>query len=306
MKIQIPDALKAELPTNLWGKVLHATPVVMTVIATMLAGLSSGEMTRAQYDRSVATQQQTKAGDQWGFYQAKRLRGSSQAATLDLLANLAEVHPLDPAAVLAAAGASADSPGTRAALDLLVAGQLPVLPEAPAPDPKITAAIKFIEHSPSNEALAAELNDVTDGALATELREAQGRSAEIDARVAPVEQSIQALETALERNRAGHPALNRDFAAARIHFSVRRYESEARLNQYIASLYELQVRKSNLSADRHIHRSQRFFYGMLAAQVGVIAATFAIAARKRSLLWSLAAAAGVGAVTFAAYAFLFL
>ena len=32
------------------------TPVVMTVIATVLAGLSSSEMTKAQYHRSVAGQ----------------------------------------------------------------------------------------------------------------------------------------------------------------------------------------------------------------------------------------------------------
>ena len=47
MKTTIPEPLKADLPQTKWGKVLGATPVVMTVIATMLAGLSSSEMTRA-------------------------------------------------------------------------------------------------------------------------------------------------------------------------------------------------------------------------------------------------------------------
>ena len=75
-KATIPDALKADLPQTKWGKVLATTPVVMTVIATLLAGLSSGEMIRAQYDRSLAAQQQSKAGDQWGYFQAKRLRAA--------------------------------------------------------------------------------------------------------------------------------------------------------------------------------------------------------------------------------------
>jgi hypothetical protein len=81
-------------------------------------------------------------------------------------------------------------------------------------------------------------------------------------------------------------------------------DAEARLNQTIGNLSEVQVRRSNLSADRHYARSQRFFYGMLAAQAAVIIATFASAARKRNLLWALAAAAGVAAIAFAIYVYL--
>ena len=61
-----------------------------------------------------------------------------------------------------------------------------------------------------------------------------------------------------------------------------------------------------LVADRHSERSQRFFYGMLAAQLAVIMATFAIAARQRSLLWAVAAGAGVIAVLFAGYVYLYV
>ena len=59
-KIVIPDELKKDLPQSNWGKVLGATPIIMTVIATMLAGLASSEMTKAQYDRSFAAQLQSK------------------------------------------------------------------------------------------------------------------------------------------------------------------------------------------------------------------------------------------------------
>jgi hypothetical protein len=61
-----------------------------------------------------------------------------------------------------------------------------------------------------------------------------------------------------------------------------------------------------LSAARNHRRSQRFFYGMLAAQTGVIISTLAIAARKRNLLWTLAAIAGVTAIAFAIYVYVFV
>ena len=78
------------------------------------------------------------------------------------------------------------------------------------------------------------------------------------------------------------------------------------LNQTIANLYEVQVRKSNISAEHHHRRSQRFFFGMLAAQTGVIISTLAMAAKNRNLLWSIAAVAGLLAVAFAVYVFLYV
>src|SRR5271154_7094665 len=94
-QIQIPETLKADLPPNKWGKILASTPIVMAVIATMLAGLASSEMTKAQYDRSLAAQLQSKAGDQWSYFQAKKLRGAVAHNTLDLLAATGDTLPLD-------------------------------------------------------------------------------------------------------------------------------------------------------------------------------------------------------------------
>jgi hypothetical protein len=45
---------------------------------------------------------------------------------------------------------------------------------------------------------------------------------------------------------------------------------------------------------------------MLAAQLAVIVSTFAIAARQRNFLWSLAAAAGAAAVAFSVYVYLYV
>src|SRR5471030_3071119 len=71
---------------SLFETIVLSTPVLLTVIATFLLGRSSAEMTLAQYYRSVAGQNQSKVGDQWGFFQAKRIRGQILEGNADLLA----------------------------------------------------------------------------------------------------------------------------------------------------------------------------------------------------------------------------
>ncbi len=90
--MKLPKVQAAENPSGTetgtkgpWTSILNFTPVALTVVATVLAGLSSSEMTLAQYHRALAAQNQSKAGDQWGFFQAKRLRGMSIQSTIDLL-----------------------------------------------------------------------------------------------------------------------------------------------------------------------------------------------------------------------------
>jgi hypothetical protein len=170
--------------------------------------------------------------------------------------------------------------------------------------------------------MAAMLATVSDQMLDEALLAARNQVQAFDAATGPVNQAIDRLEKLLARQARGSQRaalagaektgpgaavmLYRDFMAARLAYAARRYEVEARLNQAIANIYELQVRKSNISAERHHVRSQRFFFGMLGAQLGVIVATFAIAARKRNLLWSLAAGAGLLAVAFAIYVYLYV
>jgi hypothetical protein len=118
-----------------------------------------------------------------------------------------------------------------------------------------------------------------------------------------VNQAIDGLEKTLL---GGAREAARDFTAARARYNAARYDSEARLNQSVAHLIELQVRKSNIVADRHHRRSQQFFFGMLGAQAAVIVSTFSLAAQKRSMLWTLAAAAGLAAVAFAVYVYFYV
>jgi len=313
--IKIPDALKADVPQSSWGKVLAATPVIMTVIATLLAGLASSEMTRAQYDRSLAAQQQNKASDEWGYFQAKRLRGAFQANTLELLQQIASVPPLDTNSLKTAAqsaglapqagtalSAMLDSAAGRQALGALQAGQLPVPPPAVALDADLKAAIAAIEASRPETEIAALARKVKPEAIEAALAAAADEGRAFDAAVKPINALVDRLNEVIAQA-AGLGPERQAFAAARLRFTAVRYEAEAGLNQTVGYLYELQVRQSNVSADHHHARSQRFFFGMLGAQAAVIIATLAMASRQRNLLWSLAAAAGLLAVALAIYVY---
>jgi hypothetical protein len=325
MKVEIPQALKADVPQTTWGKMLTATPVVMAVVATMLAGLASSEMTRAQYVRSLAAQQQSKAGDQWSFFQAKRLRGALQRNSLDLLQATVEVHPLTAAGLRKAAEqlsppagqgdaargrtellATLDSPAGRQALACLERGELPSASAALALDPAIKAALEAVENLKPEAEIRSFLAQLSNQALEQAIRAARDPAQALDAATQPVNRAIDLLDNLMDRQTASGASLNRDFTAARLRYAALRYEVEARLNQAVANLYELQVRKSNIAAEHHHTRSQRFFFGMLAAQLGVIISTFAIAARQRNLLWALAAAAGAVAIAFAIYVYLYV
>ena len=304
MSIQIPERLKSDLPQTVWGKILLATPVVMTVIATLLAGLASSEMTTAQYDRALAAQMQSKAGDQWSFFQAKRLRGALQRSTLDLLGATTGVGAFDPADLSSLPDLQpllASAVGQQA-LGHLRDGTVPAAAAA-VPEASVRAVLDAIEAGQAETEIAALLGRTNDANLQAEVHRAREQADALDAATGPVTKVIDQIDARLARE----PKTARlDFTAARLRFAAQRYEGEARSNQAIGSLYELQVRKSNLSAERHHARSQRFFYGMLAAQAGVIISTFAMAARQRSLLWLFAAAAGLLAVIGAAYVYWFV
>jgi len=195
------------------------------------------------------------------------------------------------------------TPGGQATLAALERGELPPVPPSPSVDPKIEAALKGMEGSES--AMHVLLSPVTDLALESAITSAQERARTFDATTGPITHLFDRIEQSLLTS-SGVRTLGRAFSVARLRFNAKRYDEESSLNQVIANLYELQVRKYNFSADRHSERSQRFFYGMLAAQLAVIMATFAIAARQRSLLWAVAAGAGVIAVLFAGYVYLYI
>jgi len=301
MKFKLPDALKADVPATLWGRVLTATPVVMTVVATALAGLASSEMTRAQYARSLAAQRQSKAGDQWGFFQAKRLRGAMQRSTLDVLQATGETNNALPRTLISPEDAGGDVTRQEQANAALLQARLPASGPVSELAPALRAALAAVESSRSEAEIAPLIAALPDAEIENALRAAKDRASDYDAMLKPITDIIERKEAIWRGN-----ASARGLLAARLRYTAARYDAEARLNQTIAYLYELQVRRSNQAADRHHRRSQRFFYGMLASQAAVIMATFALAASKRGLLWGLAAAAGALAVAFAVYVYLFV
>jgi hypothetical protein len=292
-KIEIPEQLKHELPQTQWGKILGVTPIIMTVIATMLAGLASSEMTKAQYDRSLAAQLQSKAGDQWGYYQAKKLRSAVARNTLDLLAATSDVAPLEAPAL-----PNADA----ATLAALANNQLPQASAARFPA-DVQAAVDLVENSRPESEIAAALAKVKPATLAASLVDAQNAATAFDNATKSVNQAVDKFDETLM---TGDKNVFRSFSAARLRYTAARYDAESRLNLTVAGIYELQVRQGNDSAEKHHARSGKFFYGMLAAQMAVIISTFALAARKRSFLWSVAAAAGMAAVGFSVYVYLYI
>lgn len=292
-KIEIPEGLKSDLPQNKWGKILGATPIVMTVVATMLAGLASSEMTHAQYDRSLAAQLQSKAGDQWSYYQAKKLRSAVARNSLDLLAATGDVPPLEAAALPKADDAT---------IAALTNNKLPEAIPAKLDD-NVQAALDLVENSRPESEIAATLAKVTPATLAASLRAAQDAAMAFDDATKSVNKAVDKLDDTLM---AGDKNVFRSFSAGRLRYTAARYDAESRLNMAVAGIYELQVRVDNYSADKHHERSGKFFIGMLAAQMAVIVSTFAIAARQRSFLWSLAAAAGAAAVAFSVYVYLYV
>jgi len=292
-KIEIPEQLKHELPQTTWGKILGVTPIVMTVIATMLAGLASSEMTKAQYSRSLAAQLQSKAGDQWSYYQAKKLRSAVARNSLEVITATSEVLPLEAVTLPKADDAT------------MVALLKNKVPEAtPAKfDDHVQAALDLVENSRPETEIAAALSKVPPAMLASSLQSAQDAVLAFDNATKDVNKGVDKMEDALLGQ---NTSLFRSFAVARLRYTSTRYDTESRLNMAVAGIYELQVRENGYLAEEHHARSGNFFFGMLAAQMAVILSTFALAARQRSFLWSVATAAGAAAVGFSVYVYLYV
>jgi hypothetical protein len=406
-----PAASEPEKPKSAWDSVLTSTPVVLTIVATLLAGLSSSEMTRAQYFRALAAQHQSKAGDQWNFFQAKRVRGTMMENTVAMLHALAEPGAVTPAAIAenadalvrdlerlekeaerllqASSAARADlgsegeplqrvaeklretakskvseartlkrrlnellaQAGIKEALGYLNTESLPELTKVPIGDRDIQEAHKAIgERKPETET-APLMARIREEQLIQALENAENNAVEFDKLAKPIDKALgrvaallaeELILTASVHRAAGDVAMaltglstskgnaladvraagaavahtdaeldrmvkrgSTDFKAAQRSYTSRRYEREARDNQEIANVYEIQVRKSSWNSERHRARSVMFFYGMLAAQAGVTIATLSLAVRQRSLLWSLATLAGFGAIFFSAYVYLY-
>ena len=93
-------------------------------------------------------------------------------------------------------------------------------------------------------------------------------------------------------------------AAVRYDVDSRRYKAEATANQWVGFLYEVRVKTSTAESERFRQRSENFFFAMLAAQVGGVGSSLALARKRRSALWLVAGIAGLAAVGFGAFVYL--
>lgn len=370
-----------------WETVIITTPVILTVMATVLAGMSSSEMSTAQYFRSLAAQMQSKVSDQWGYFQAKKLRAEQCDNTAAILRGISQSMPADPrtptqiisqlnramldvtvrlaisthstssglalgteldghqkaASALSAkidysgiSSRSIMSPGGMGGLAGFVRGDVPEILKQPIRDPKITDAISAVDSHVDEAVLERQAGQLSDNEIDDAIAIANQNAAAFDkaadqttaARV-PIAQACagisregaefeRAARTAPAEVAANVPAgtldsihglamqLSTMVSVADLNFNANRYQREAHDNQVLADLLELQVRRQSFLSERHRIRSKEFFYGMLGAQAGVTIATFSLAVRRRNLLWGLAASAGLAAVTFAAYVYMFV
>lgn len=358
MRLPATPADKDAAPKTIWDRVIASTPVVMTVLATILAGISSSEMTRAQYQRSLAAQDQSKAGDQWGFFQARRLRNFEADNTLGLLQSLGGAAPSDAAELRdQAARVNADFARVEAEAERLQQTPAPAASEflkrardlsaqskkisadlaaalgeavtADAVRPPVAGAKAAAEPS-GGDLDAAILNAAKDAdaieqstkptatALAR-LRDLTAKQAalarECERRARPLTDATDAaastkpaaaLAGAVGDLRSDADALNQAVTAAQLRYTAARYAWEAEYNQITARLYDQQVAHRGGDAERHQRRSKIFFYIMLLAQGGVTFSTLSMAMRKRSLLWTLAALAGLSAAAAGSYVYAFI
>jgi hypothetical protein len=339
---KLPSLIGIEQARSAFQKIVTTTPVVLTVIATILAGLSSSESNLAQYNRSLSAQNQSKAADQWALYQAKRTRQEEADNTRALLAvmagssiagpdavqrlmKLADTFPatstnsagtFDTAKFLRAVQTAAnetDSAGTPASYYL--AAGLPAVKDQPLGQSGVESAMKLIEDGQDASSIIKTLNTQQ---IEQAIAQAQLNANNFDAATKPITSFIDRI-SALASEAAAAPApptasgpqageaksLAADLTASRLSWNARRNTAEAKYNQTIAEILEVQVQYSSLDSDRHRDRSKFFFYGMLAAQAGVTISTLSLAVQKRSLLWAAASLVGMGAVAYAAYIYLF-
>lgn len=285
MKAPDTKALVAAHPTTFWGYVVQMTPIVMTVLATALAGLSSGEMTESMYNRSLAGQHQAKAADQWSFYQSKRLRMTSLNGTVTLMRSLAHVQPCD-AQTLAADLSATLSQWQRVASLGTASQEYPNSPTAqfsawmkqaadsklfsmlggtalPAPDlsplptdhscDDMRHALDLMPKQRTEEELAELVRNISPKRVQEITAIAEHNSAAFSAACEPINGAIAQLRGFLATVPAGAGDDTKSLAdlkaaieVASMDYEARRLDRESQFNRTVAALYELQVARSGV------------------------------------------------------------
>jgi hypothetical protein len=282
----MPDAPPAEEKKSLFEKLGAGLPIGLTALATVLAGLSTGELNRAMLWRSNAAQDQAKANGQWSLAGFKRDRALICDTTADTLR--AGENYRDPPPV-------ARTP--EPVLVKQVAEWLRGDGDPPAEDPVVRAVLKAVRDQRAEPEVLKLARGVDEGKLQAEIAAAVKQEGDIETQYRAESEAARAGMTAASKaDRAGATAV-------RYEVDGRRYRAEATANQWVGYLLEVRVKHSTEESDRHRQRSENFFFAMLAAQIGGVGSSLALARKRRSVLWLVAGIAGLAAIGFGAFVY---
>lgn len=300
----------AEKPKSLFDKVGAALPIALTAIATAFAGLSSSEMSQAMYWRSAAAQDQAKANDQWSFAGFKRDRSLIVETTAVTLRAMAEYQPAP-----ASGGVSPTPPPAiveRAGKWMATEPNAVDPPAPPVDDPSIQEVLVAIHHRKSEAEILKLSKKIDEQKLTEAINSAAAQSTEVEkAYDAERDQARKATRdagaaVAKSEGAARTKAAATANVAQAVQYEVdgRRYRSESTMNFWVGYLYEVRVKTSTATSDKHREKSKNFFYAMLAAQIGATISSLGLARKYGSALWGLAGLAGLIAVGIGIYVYL--
>lgn len=305
-----PPAEDDDQPKSILDKLGAALPIALTALATVFAGLSTGELQKAMYWKSQAAQDQAKATNQWtlaGFKRSRALEMESAAAALRQASGYLRFK-------YGTAGEGATGLQPQAA-EWLNGGGPPRVDLPPPSDDNLAQLIRDIrERKPEADllALAARIPIKTINAAIDAGEEFVERTTtqEWDEVVGTAKAMVRKVVDEASRTNpadAIDPAKQSVASAAQaLAFSMedRRYRGEAGLNFALGYLYEARVKATSAESDKHRKKSENFFFAMLGCQIGATVAALALARKRGSMLWLLAGLAGLVAIVYGAFVFL--
>lgn len=284
----MPDTPPDEPKKSLFEKLGAGLPVGLTALATILAGLSTGELSRAMYWRSTAAQDQAKANGQWtlaGFKRDRALICDTTADTLKTMDNYREPPKRER---------TVESDGVKRVKAWMDGKEA----DPPADDANVRAVLKAVRAQEPEPDVLKKAQSVDQDKLQAEITAAAKQESDLDDLFRP--ESEAARKSVTEAAKADKSGTT----AARYEVDGRRYRAEATANQWVGFLLEVRVKYSTAESERHRKRSENFFFAMLAAQVGGVGSSLALARKRKSVLWLVAGVAGLVAVGFGAFVYL--
>jgi hypothetical protein len=311
MSADSPAVDKPEEHKGFLDKLGAALPVGLTALATAFAGMSTSELQRAMYWKSQAAQDQSRATNQWSYAGFKRDRAlimQTTASQLRAAGNYAAASFTDSSSSSGKTNphdetADKKRKDQQEAIEWLQKGTVPPAALLEITDEHIIAlqnAIKKREPEAETLKLAGRIKQ---DSITKAIDDAEKKAEEYDREWSPILSAAAKLSSSADGGKP-EPGMRASRQAMGYDLEERRYRAESQLNQGIGYLYEIRVRVSSAESDKHRHKSELFFYAMLAAQIGATISALALARRTKSLLWLLAGGTGLIALGIGAYVYL--